>query len=446
MANSLVKQLFPPVAIGTVDAFSRQVRAAGLMVAAFILVLAAWTYLAPVSGAVVALGAIKVDMNRRTLQHQEGGIVKELLVRDGQRVKAGEPLLVLQDLRTDASADMTLSQYDGELIRSARLNAEKLLAGTIAYPAELSARRSDPRVRQQIERENFLFQTRRQALDQQVAILERQTAQSRDEAAALRQKVDAEAASLQLQRDELKANENLVDKGYVSSTRIMTIKRAAMDYESRLRNDQAELAAAEQKASDLQFRVATLKSQYAQAAAGELKESTARLVELEERLRPLRDAAKRLTVTAPVAGEIVGLRVTSTGVVVAPRDPLMDIVPDAAKLIIEAKVHPENAQQVTLNEVADVRLTGYKARITPTVRGVVTYVSSDRLVERTAGGEVPYFLTHIEIEKAELERAGGLALRAGMPAEVHIRTIDRTPLQYLLDPLTAFFSRGLREQ
>lgn len=445
MVYSLLKQILPSVAIDTSDAFSRQVKAAGLMVVAFLLLFTAWAALAPVSGAVVAGGAIKVDMNRRTLQHQEGGIVKELLVRDGQRVRAGQPLLVLQDLRTDASADFTLSQYDGELIRSARLNAEKLLAGAISYPEELNSRRNDPRLRKLLERENFLFQTRRQALDQQVTILERQTQQSRDEAAALRQKVEAEAASLQLQRDELKANENLVAQGFVSATRIMAFKRAVMDYESRLRNDQAELAAAEQKASDLQFRGAMLRNQYTEAAAGELKESTAKLVELEERLRPLRDAAQRLTVTAPVAGEIVGLRVNAAGGVVAPREPLLDIVPDAAKLIIEARVAPENAQQVSARAIADVRLTGYKARLTPTVRGVVTYISSDRLVERTANGESPYFLTHVEIDPAELEKAGGLELRAGMPAEVHIRTLDRTPLQYLLDPLSAFFSRGLRE-
>lgn len=445
MDRSVVSYLLPPVEFSGQNPFSRPVVAAGLMLGLFVLLLAGWLALAPISGAVVIQGTIKVDMNRRTLQHQEGGIVRQLMVRDGQHVKAGQPLLVLQDLRTDANADFTQAQFDAELIHSARLGAEKLLAESIAYPPEILSRRGDPRIRKQLEREEYLFQTRRQALTQQVAILEQQAEQSRDEATALKLKIQAENESLQLQRDELKANENLVDKGFVASTRIMGFKRAVTEYEARFRNDQAEFSATEQKASDLRFRVAALKNRFTENAAAELKDASAKLLELEERLRPLRDAANRLTVNAPVDGEIVGLRVNATGVVVGPRDALMDLVPDAAKLIVEARVAPGDAQQVMTKAMADVRLVGYKTRITPTVRGVVTYLSSDRLVERTGSGESPYFLTHIEIDKAELEKAGGLELRAGMAAEVYIRTVERTPLEYLFDPLTAFFGRGLRE-
>lgn len=446
MERTLVSRLLPPVEIGTSDSFSRHSTAAGILIGGFVVLLTIWTLLAPVSGAIVAMGSVKVDMNRRTLQHQEGGIVKKLLVRDGQRVKAGQPLLVLQDLQTDASNGLTQSQYDAELIRSARLNAEKVFASHIDYPEVILSRKSDARIKELLDKENVLFRTRRGALDQQVMILEKQAKQSEQEAAAFKQKVNASVANIDLQRDELTANEGLVAKGFIAPTRIMTVKRAVIDYEIRLRQDQADLAAVEQKASDLQFRIAFLKSQYTQAAATEVKESATKLMELEERLRPVRDAAQRLTVVAPVDGEVVALKITSVDMVVAPRDPLMDIVPDAAKLIIEAKVRPEYAQQVKQGSVADVRLTGYMARITPTVEGKVTYVSSDRLVERTANGESAYFEIHVEVEKHVLEKAGNLELRAGMPAEVHVRTIDRAPIQYLFDPLTAFFSRGLREQ
>lgn len=416
------------------------------MIAIFLVAIALWVLLAPISGAVVAVGAVKVDMNRRTLQHQEGGIVRDLYVRDGQKVKAGERLLVLQDLRTDSGFDLTRGQYDSELARVARLEAEKHLAEHVAFPADLLQKKDDPRIKEILEKEVALFRTRRQTLDSQIAILRRQVGEATNEIKALERKVESEQTSLKLQRDELHANEELVAKGFVQKTRIMDLERSVAEYEARLGQDQADHAAAQQKASEIEIRIIGVRSQYAETAANNLKESTNKLLELEERMRPVRDAAERLTVISPVSGEIVALRINATGQVVGPRDPLMDIVPSNAKLIVEAKVRPEDAHSVTQGAVVDVRLSGYKARTTPTVPGKVVYISSDRLVERTGSGELAYYVLYVEIEPEALAKGGNLQLQAGMPAEVYVRTIERTPFEYLFDPITAFLAKAMREK
>jgi epimerase transport system membrane fusion protein len=439
--------LFPPVQLDEGDnPFHHHIRAGLTMSAIFLIAITLWVILAPVSGAVVAIGAVKVDMNRRTLQHQEGGIVSKLYVRDGQKVKAGEQLLVLQDLRTDSGFDLTRSLYDSELARVARLEAEKHLTAQIVFPADLLQRQDDPRIKEILEKEIALFRTRKQALDSQILILRRQVDQAKNETQALARRVKSEQTSLQLQRDELQINEELVAKGFVQKTRIIGLQRNAAEYEVKLGQDQAEHAAAQQKTGEVELRIIGLRSQYAETAANNLKESANKLLELEERLRPVRDAAQRLTVTAPIDGEIVALRINSTGQVVGPRDALMDIVPSNAKLVVEAKVRPEDAHSVAQGATVDVRLSGYNARTTPTVTGKVVFISSDRLVDRTSNGELAYYLLNVEIEPEALAKGGDLQLQAGMPAEVYVRTIDRTPFEYLFNPITAFLVKAMREK
>jgi HlyD family type I secretion membrane fusion protein len=183
-----------------------------------------------------------------------------------------------------------------------------------------------------------------------------------------------------------------------------------------------------------------MRNGYAQSAADELKESTSRIFDLEERIRPSRDAAFRQKITAPIDGEVVGLRVFSVGAVVGPRDVLMEIVPEDKRLIVEARIRPEDINHVRSGSAADVRLTAYKQRTTPLVQGTVTYVSGDRLVESQTG--VPYYTVHVDVPP---EALGDLRLQAGMPAEVFVRTDERTTFDYLLAPVTSYFRRAMRE-
>lgn len=414
-----------------------------LVILALIVGAGIWMVITPLSGAAIAQGAVKVDMNRKTLQHQEGGIVKEILVRNGSRVEAGQTLLVVHDVRVDANYDLLMTQLDSELAKSARLAAESTLEPAVALTPELATRANDVRVKELMRRENAVFATRRHMLDSQIRLLKEQIVEAQREAAALGAQVEAEQRAVQWQLEELEANRKLAEQGFMSNTKLLSLQRGVAEYEARLGEHRAALAQARQRAGDFELRIASLRNNYAKEAADELKESTARIYDLRERLRPSIDAAQRQKVTAPVAGEVVDLRITTVGAVIGPREPLLDIVPENPELVIEARVRPEDITYVKVGGDADVRLTAFKQRITPTVEGKVTYVSADSLTDPKTGAT--YYMANVKLTAQSLKEAGDLKLQAGMPAEVFVKTPARTPLQYLLDPLTGFLQRAFRE-
>jgi HlyD family type I secretion membrane fusion protein len=223
----------------------------------------------------------------------------------------------------------------------------------------------------------------------------------------------------------------------------MALERAVAEYESRREEHRAELAQTRQRVTELLLRASSLTSNFRQQAADELKDTTARLFDLEERLRPSEDAARRQVIAAPAEGEVVNLKVFSAGSVVGPREVLAEIVPADQRLIIEAQIRPEDINYVRAGVAADVRLTAYKQRTTPLVEGAVSYVSADRMVEPRSG--LGYYVAHIEVKPDRLATDGVNKLRAGMPAEVYIRTDRRTALDYLLAPVTDYLRRAARE-
>lgn len=407
------------------------------------LLIGTWLVLAPLSGAVIAPGFVKVDMNRKVVQHQEGGIVKEILVRDGERVRQGQTLLVIGDVRLDATLDLLRTQHDGERAKVARLEAERALLSDVKFPPELAARRDEPKVAELLQRETALFRARREALDSQIAVLRKQIRQTEDEAKALDGQIAAEARALKSQKEELAVNQQLLQQGFVQKTRLMSLERAVAEYEARWEEHRAELAKTRQRASELELRVLAQRNSYVQSATDELKEASTRLFDLEERLRPSKDASERQRIAAPIAGEVVGLRVFNPGAVIAPREVLMEIVPEDKTLIVEARIRPEDINHVRAGSPAEVRLTAYQSRTTPLVAGSVNYVSADRLVDTQSGA--PYYTVHVDVSAGALEEAGNLRMQAGMPAEVYIRTDSRTAFDYIVAPVMSYLRRGMRE-
>jgi epimerase transport system membrane fusion protein len=354
---------------------ARTLRAGLLVIVGGAALLGAWAAFATLSGAVIAPGFVKVDLNRKVVQHQEGGLVREIRVRDGDHVQQGQPLLLLDDVRVDASLELLTLQLDAERAKAARLTTEAAYGVRPAFPADVTKREKQPRIAEILERERALFRSRREAVESQTAALRKQKREVDDEALALNEELAAEGRALDLQKQELKANEELLRQNYVQKTRVLTLQRAVAEYEARHGEHRAELAKAMQRASELELRILSAQNAYRQSATDELKETTAKMFDLEERLRPSRDASQRQTVLAPIAGEVVGLRVFTSGAVVGPRDVLMEIVPEDKVLIIEARIRPEDINNVRAGSEADVRLTAYKYRTTPLVKGAVTYVS-----------------------------------------------------------------------
>jgi HlyD family type I secretion membrane fusion protein len=403
--------------------------------------LTAWAVAAPLSGAIIATGKLKAELNRKTVQHQEGGIVSKILVRDGELVRRGQPLIVVADVRSEAALSLLQDQLAAEQVRHARASAEAAFALAFAAPAESAAtsRQSDGYV----VRETALFNARRRTLNEQISALEQQIRDARQQATALSRQIDATQASAKLAGEELRLNEKVVREGFVPRARLLQLQRDESDYRSRLSESQSELALARQRAGDLQARIAQARNQYQQQATDEVRESAASIREIEERLRPSRDEAERRFVRAPVDGKVMSLRVASVGDVIAPRDPILDIVPTHEKLVVEAHIRPQDINHVRERSTAEVRLSSFDSRTTPLLPGKVTFVSADRVTAPETGQS--WFVATVEVDASALTSRPDIDLQAGMPAELFVTTPERTLLQYLAKPLTAFASRAMRE-
>jgi len=405
----------------------------------------AWMAMAPLSAAVVAQAFVKVDLNRRPVQHAEGGIVREVKVRDGQRVRAGEPLVVLGDVSVDADLNRLSYRVNAERASMARLDAEQTLSAAIAWPADLvQAAAADSRLAEQIAREKQLFAARREALVGQSVLLRSQREKVLQETVSLRSQIAQAEQSLAHQRSELESNRGLLKDGFIAPTRVAQLEAGVADYGIKLEERRSELARAGQRSVEIDLKLRSLENEYRQQASDQSKVTSARLQEIQQEMRKSSDASARQVIVAPADGEVIGLKVTSAGAVIPPRETIADIVPANPKLVIEAQLRTDDINRVQQGQSADIRFSAFTFRTTKLVSGKVLYVSADRIVDRQSN--VAYYTAQIEADAPSLEQAGGLKLVAGMPAEVYIKGEQRTPLQYLLEPLTQVLDRAGRER
>jgi len=399
-----------------------------------------WSSLAPISGAVIAAARIKVELERKTVQHREGGIVREIRVRNGQKVRAGDVLVVVDDVRSDAELSLLEDQLIAERVRHSRILAETTLARDFNFDAQLS---TEPRAREHLAREREQFSARRRTLDEQISALQAQVREAHAQAEALGSQIESIETAGRLSAEELKLNEKLAGEGFVPRARLLPLQRADADYRSRLGESRGELALSRQRTAELAARMADARNRYQQAATDELEQSSSRLREIEERLRPSKDQVDRQAIRSPVDGVVMGLRVSSPGVVLAAGAPIADVVPSNELLVVEARIRPQDINHVFANAKAKVRLAAYDARTTPLLPGRVTFVSPDRMSDPQTGES--WFTATVEVDIAALKHHPEIQLKAGMPAELFVTTSDRTLVQYLMRPITAFTSRAMRE-
>jgi HlyD family type I secretion membrane fusion protein len=418
-------------------AFDRRHVLLPLAIVAVLLTL--WASLAPISGAVIAHARIKVELERKTVQHREGGIVREIKVRNGQQVRAGDVLVVVDDVRSDAELSLLEDQLRAERVRHARVSAETTLARQFSDKAFAG----DPRMSEHLERERAQFAARRRTLDEQLDALQLQMGAARAQSAALQSQIESIRESGQLAAEELALNEKLVKEGYVPRARLLPLQRADADARSRLGESRGDLALARQRAGELQARMADARNRYQQTATDELKQSSANLRELEERLRPSKDQVERQAIRSPVDGVVMGLRVTAPGEVLGAGAPILDVVPSNELLVVEARIRTQDINHVYADAHAKVRLAAFDARTTPMLPGRVTFVSPDRMTDAETGES--WFAATVEVDAAALKHHPEVQLKAGMPAELFVTTSDRTLIEYLVSPITAFTNRALRE-
>ncbi len=403
-----------------------------------------WGVMATLSGAVIASGQVEVDQNRQTVQHLDGGTVAEVLVREGDRVDQGTPLIRLDPAILTSEMAVVEGQLFELMARRGRLEAERDGLTGIAFAPELVAvAAARPDVAAQMEGQVRLFATRLDALAQETEQLSRRRAQVETQIGGIRAQRRALEEQTRLIGQELADQQSLLDRGLAQAPRVLALQREA----ARLDGLTGELIAAEGEAegriTELGIEILRLDTRRREEAQTALRDIEAREIELAERRRSLRDRIARLDVRAPVAGTVYGLQVFGPGAVLRPADPVLSLVPDGRPLIITARVPVVAIDEVTPGQVTTVKFPAFDQRTMPDVMGTITRLSADAFVDQAT--QQAFYRAEITLSQDELAKLGAVTLVPGMPVEAFIRTRDRSPFAYLVQPLMVYFDRAFRE-
>jgi HlyD family type I secretion membrane fusion protein len=404
--------------------------------------LATWASMAPLSSAAIAPGTVVVDSNRKSVQHLEGGIIREILVRDGDVVEAGQVLLRLDGASIRAALASLKPMLTMNEAQMARLRAERDGLDAISFTENVVAEAETEAAAQILVGQQRVFETRRNALLGEKALNANRLAQSRQRLAGLEQQLAVKQREMALMARELAAQRVLLSKGYTTQRHAAAAQRIVEQLESEYVDLESKVAETRVLVERYELEDSQISKNFVEEVENELYKAEQESYQLLERSRAIQDQYARLDVRAPVSGVVVNMVAHTVGGVVAPGSPILDIVPRNDELIIEAQVRPADIDGVKSGLSADVRLPAFDGTEIPRLSGTVTTVSADRLV---GSGGTAYFLVRVEVEEVELARLGSRTLIPGMPAEVLINKSERTLLSYLLAPLVHGLWTALRE-
>jgi HlyD family secretion protein len=409
----------------------------------FLVGLGSWAAFTPLAEAAIAPGVLKVEGTRRTVQHFEGGIVREILVRDGDEVRRGQVLMRLDQPQASQQTETLRSQRWALLAQDARLVAEQNGATAVSFPPDLIGSKA-ARAQESVTGQRALFEARRVALESQVNVLNARIEQFQAQIRSGEAQRDAQERMLVLLRAEEVNTARLLSQGLARLPQLLAIQRQVASTEGNIADlrNQAERSNAQIAEAEREMR--RLQDQRAQEVSTELREVRVRLAEAEERLRAAEDVSTRLDITAPESGSVLNLRVFTVGAVIRPGDPVMDLVPREDRIIAEVNVQPNDIEVIHPGLLAEVRLPAFKQRLVPYLHGQVTFVASDVTQDDRRG--IAYYRVNIEIDPEQLQTLDGVQLRPGMMVEAMIQTGSRSFGRYLLQPIIDSFHRSFREQ
>lgn len=423
--------------------FPRKTMHAGFaIVVAFCAVIGGWSYLAPIESAVVAPGFVSVVSNRRTVQHLEGGIVKQILVREGEQVRSDQILIQLEDAQHAALRNQLRSRLIEARAAEARLVAERDAAETVSFPRDLEAGSQDENVRSAIASQTNIFLSRRALAAEQSAVLGQRIASLKEEIAGLGGQIRASRHQEELIAEELDVVRKLVDDKLARLPRLLALKRSRAEIESEIAKNQAAIARAEQQIQEARLRIAQLRASIVAQVAEELSKVQAVVYETSQKLVAAENVVTRTAIRSPIDGAVVGLKVHTHGGVVAPGQALLDVIPVSDNLIVQASIDPRDIDEMQVGLPATVEIMSFNRRTRVPIDGKVQSVSADRLMDARTGQI--YYLALIELS-GESPGLLQVSLVPGMSAEVMIKTGARTPLEYLMLPIMRNLNKALRE-
>jgi HlyD family secretion protein len=419
-------------------------RTGNLLVGCFVLGLGTWSTFAPLESAAIAVGTVESESSRKTIQHLEGGIIREILVADGDLVHAGQTLISLQDTKASAEVESLKGQLWDAIAREARLTAEQQGQARVSFPPELEkANKESPSVAAVLSGQQNIFETRRQVFQSQAAVNREKRLQVEKEIEGLRAQATAATKRVAIVRDEANTVASLVEKGLERRPRLLNLEREAADIEGRRGEITAQISRAEQVISESQANLLKLENDRQNEISQSLREAQNQIFQMRERLQAANDQLSRTAVKAPEDGVITDLKVHTPGGVIGAGASLMDLVPRQDRLIVTARVRPEDIDVVRPGLEADVNLLPYNQRRVAPLSGTVMQVSPDRLLDKRT--DQPYYATKIRVQYPRAEGHDAIKIIPGMPAQVFIKTGRGTVALYALKPLLDSFNNAFRE-
>ena len=406
--------------------------------------LGGWASTAQISGALIAPGSFVVDTNVKKVQHPTGGVVGELRARDGDVVKAGDVLVRLDDTVTRASLAIVTKNLNGLWARAARLEAEQQGLDRITFPKMLTDRADDPEVKAVMASEAKLFDVRLTGRIGQKAQLTERISQLNEEIGGLAAQEKAKTREIALVEKELIGVRDLYDKQLVQISRMTILERDAARLSGERAQYIASRAQAKGKITEIELQIFQIDKDIVSEVSKDLRETNDKIGEAVERKVAAEDQLRRVDIRAPQSGMVLQSTVHTVGGVIAAGDAIMLVVPQGENLTVEARVNPQDIDQVRIGQKAVLRLSAFNQRTTPELNGTVSRVSPDVTTDQRTGQS--YYTIRVAISNEELARLGDVKLIPGMPVESFVQTGDRTMMSYLVKPLHDQLMRAFREK
>jgi epimerase transport system membrane fusion protein len=400
-----------------------------------------WAGFAPLDGAALASGVVTVESYKKVIQHLEGGIVGEILVRNGDVVAAGDPLLVLDDTQSLAQLEIANAQFVALKSREARLLAESSGSESISFATVLTQAGSDADSEMASERQIFL--ARKAARDGEVEVLGQREDQLASRVTGLEAVRTSKLELAASYSEELVDIRELLKEGFSDKQRLRELERSYSSFNGEAADLTASISSTQMQIGETRLQILQQDKDFLNEVVNELGEVRTRLKDTEERVVALRDIVRRTSITAPADGIVNGMQIHTIGEVVQPGVNIAEVVPQSDELIIEANVSPIDIDRVTVGQEATISFSAFSSGLVPTIYGKVIGISADSLIDQTTGA--PYYLARVEVTPEGMMDMGDLVLVSGMPAEVFINTGTRTFLQYIFKPFTTALSRSFIE-
>ncbi len=407
--------------------------------------LGGWAATAKLKGAVISSGQLRVENQRQVVQHLDGGIVSEILVREGDIVAAGDVLVRLDGIALESELSVLESQLFELMARRARLVAEQTDKQSLSFDPELlTAATSNPEVQELVDGQRFLFEARLKTMAREIEIMHERQAQTREQITGSEGELDSLVRQDELIEAELVGQRRLLKKGLAQASRVLSLEREAARLAGQRGQMVAQTARLKGRISEMEIELLRLAAARREDAITNLRELGFRELELKERRVALAERLSRLDIRAPLNGAVLDMTVFALKSVIRAADPILYIVPSDSPLVVDAQIEPINIDSVGAGQDAVLRFSAFNSRTTPELMGTVSKISPDAFVdERTSRS---YYRAEVLLKEGELSKLEGQELVPGMPVEVFIQTGERTPFDYLLKPITDYFNRAAREE